>query len=108
MRLCEARVRTGAIALVEVRLRVQAVWACEGSALDSSSSESAWEGSGSSRKSGIPLGMYFSPVNVKAPESRLKSARAAIPSGVPNSSESARSRFVFEAWFNVSRNGYTL
>ena len=41
------------------------------SALESSSSESMPGGSGSSKNVGRPLGVYFSPVNVKAPESLL-------------------------------------
>ncbi|KIJ98677.1 hypothetical protein K443DRAFT_103490, partial [Laccaria amethystina LaAM-08-1] len=35
------------------------------------------------------LGVYFSPVNMNAPESFRKSARVAIPLGVPCSSWSA-------------------
>ena len=50
-------------------------------------------GSGSSQNVGRPLGVYFSPVNVKAPESLMNSERAAIPLGVPRSSGRASSRY---------------
>ena len=49
------------------------------SASESSSSESMSGGSGSSKNVGRPLGVYFSPVNVKAPESLMNSERAAMP-----------------------------
>lgn len=92
LRLYDARERACAVALAWACLWVWVARACYGSVSDSSSSESMSGGSGSSRKDGSSLGMYFSPVNVKAPESRMKSARAAIPLGVPSSSGSARSR----------------
>jgi len=56
-----------------------------------SSSESMSRGSGSSKKVGRPLGVYFSLVKVNAPESLMKSARAAMPLGVPRSSGRASS-----------------
>ena len=63
------------------------------SALESSSSESMSGGSGSSKNVGRPLGMYFSLVNVKAPESLMNSERAAMPLGeVPRSSGRASLR----------------
>ena len=37
--------------------------------------------------------MYFSPVNVKAPEPLMNSERAAMPLGVPRSSGRASSRY---------------
>ena len=56
------------------------------SSSESSSSESTSGGSGSSKKVGRPLGVNFPPVNVKAPEPRMNSERAAMPLGVPRSS----------------------
>ena len=72
---------------------------CEGqlfnfSLLEGSPSKSMSGGSGLSSKAGIPLGMYFSLVNLKAPEYLRKSARAAMPLGVPRSSGNASSWFV--------------
>ena len=43
-------------------------------------------GSGSSKNVGRSLGVYLSPVNVKAPEPLMNSERAAMPLGVPRMS----------------------
>lgn len=102
LRAYDARAWAGAIALAGLCTRVWMAWACYGSASDSSSSESISGGSGSSWKEGRSLGVYFSPVNVKAPESRMNSARAAIPLGVPSSSGSARSRLCLRSFFRCS------
>ena len=60
------------------------------SSSESSSSESTSGGSGSSKKVGRPLGVNFPPVNVKAPEPRMNSERAAMPSGDGETSQSIR------------------
>ena len=70
-------------------VRCQPYWAtgtgyCSASEL--SSSESMSGGSSSSKNMGRSLGVYFSPVNVKAPEPLMNSERAAMPLGVPRSS----------------------
>ena len=62
---------------------------------DLSSSESMSGGSGSSKNVGRSLGMYFSPMNVKAPEPLMNSERAGMPLGVPRSSGRASSRYSF-------------
>ena len=55
-------------------------------------------GSGSSKKVGRSLGVYFSPVEVNAPESLMNTARAVMPLGVPRSSGRASSWYSFRSF----------
>jgi hypothetical protein len=106
----DARGRAGtSMALAEGFFRVWVAPACQGSSSELSSSEStSGHGSGSSKKGGSPLGTYFSPMNVNAPESLMKWARAARPWGVPNNSGSASSRPCFKVGIRCLQESYSI
>ena len=62
-------------------------------------------GSGSSKVAGRPLWVYYSPVNVKAPESLMNSERAAIPWGFPGALGGQARGAPFAVSFAGFRNG---